>query len=263
MRGTFLFIGTSASTGVPRIGCSCSVCTSTSPFNKRLRPSGIFHLKGKTLLLDVGPDFYSQAIKYKINHLDGLILTHTHYDHIAGIDELRIFYVLQKKPFPCLLSYDSYQDIKKRYDYFFEPPKNKGSLSAQLEFHILTKDIGDTEFLGIRMHYFSYSQGGMKVTGFRIGDFAYVSDIRDYDESIYQELKGVRTLVLSALRPEPTKLHLSFDEAVAFSKRVGAHQTWLTHLGHFLDHEKANALLPQEVRLAYDGLILEFDYADT
>jgi len=263
MRGTFLFLGTGASTGIPRIGCSCPVCTSTSPFNKRLRPSGLVHVKGKSLLLDVGPDFYTQAIKYKINRLDGLLLTHTHYDHIAGIDELRIFYVLQNKPFPCLLSKESYEDLKKRYDYFFEPPTEAGSLSAQLEFQILEKDVGGTEFLGIQVHYFSYSQGGMKVTGFRIGDFGYVSDIRNYDESIFQELKGVRTLVLSALMQEPTKLHFSFEEAVVFSRRAGAQKTWLTHLAHFTDHEQGNALLPPEVRLAYDGLILEFNYAAT
>jgi phosphoribosyl 1,2-cyclic phosphate phosphodiesterase len=255
MRGTFLFLGTGASAGVPLIGCKCSICASASPKNKRLRPSGLVRVGGKTLLLDVGPDFRSQALQHHLDHLDGLLLTHTHYDHVAGIDEIRLFNIRQKMAMPCLLSQESFAEIQKRYYYFF---LNEGAGCAKFDFSILPKDIGKIEFLGVPIHYCTFSQGGMKVTGFRFGDFAYISDIHKFDESIFAMLQGVHKLVLSSLKPETSPFHLSFDEAIAFAKRAGARETWLTHLGHFIDHDEGNALLPPEMRIAYDGLTLEF-----
>lgn len=182
-----------------------------------------------------------------------MLLTHTHYDHIAGIDELRVFNQEQKKPFPCLLSDESYEELQKRYYYFFKP-----GLSTKIDCQVLEGDVGETEFLGVKIGYCSYSQGGMKVNGFRIGDFAYVSDIHKYDDSVFGTLEGVKVLVLSALKPETSPFHLSFEEAVAFARRVGARETWITHMGHFYDHDALNALLPPEVRMAWDGLTLEF-----
>lgn len=260
MIGTFLLLGTSASAGVPVIGCKCKVCTSSSPFDRRMRSAGLIQANGKTILLDVGPDFHAQALRFQIDHLDGLILTHTHYDHIAGIDELRIFFVRQKKHMPCLLSEESFQDLKKRYDYLFHSP-DEASLSAKFDFDRLKEDQGEKEFLGIPIYYFSYMQGTMKVNGYRFGDLAYVSDIRKFDPSIFESLRGIKTLVISALRPEPSSIHFSYQEAVDFGEMTGAEQIWITHLGHFLTHEEGNALLPPHVRLAYDGLKLEFNYA--
>jgi phosphoribosyl 1,2-cyclic phosphate phosphodiesterase len=254
MKGEFLFLGTGASAGVPLIGCKCAVCTSSSPKNKRFRPSGLIQIHGKQLLIDIGPDFRSQALQFGIDNIDGLLLTHTHYDHIAGIDEVRLFNTRQKKPFPCLLSKESLEDVQKRYYYFANVNEN----SAKLDYTVLDGDKGKTEFLGIPISYCSYIQGSMKVTGFRVGDFAYISDIREYDESIFPVLHGVRKLVLSSLKPETSPFHLSFEEATAFASRVGAQETWITHLGHFIDHDAGNALLPPQVRLAYDGLKLEF-----
>src|SRR3990167_3054368 len=200
-KGTFLFLGTGGSAGIPMIGCPCAVCTSSDPHNQRLRPSGLLKIAGKSFLIDVGPDFRSQALKYRIHHLDGLFLTHTHYDHIAGIDELRIFYLRSKKPLPCLLSLESLTDLKRRYDYLFQPLEAATSLSAQLDTHVLEADSGSTDFAGIQIGYCSFFQGKMKVTGLRVGNFAYISDIRNYDESVFAQLQGVELLVLSALRP--------------------------------------------------------------
>ena len=253
MRATFQFLGTGASAGVPVIGCKCTVCTSTSPKNKRLRPCGVIRVHGKTFLIDIGPDFRTQALQFHIDNVDGLLLTHTHYDHIAGLDEIRIFNVRQKKPLPCLLSKESYEELQRRYYYLFNQ-----KLSAKLDIVLLEKDVGKVEFLGHRFGYCTFSQGGMKVTGFRLGEFAYISDIKDFDDSIYSSLAGVQVLVVSALQPGSSPFHLSFQEATLFAKRVGAAATWITHAGHFLDHEDLNALLPSHIKMAYDGLTLEF-----
>ena len=242
--------------GIPIIGCFCPICTSESPCNRRMRPSGLLTIGGKRLLIDCGPDFRTQALLHHIHALDGLLLTHAHHDHIAGIDELRVFYMRSKKPLPCLLSRPTLIDIQARFPYIFEDPDDKEKIAARLTLHLLEDTHGTVEFLGIPFSYFSYEQVGMCVNGFRFEKFAYVSDIRTYADSIFLHLKGVQTLVLSALRMTPSLAHLSIDEAVAFANRVGAKQTWLTHVAHELDHEKTNNYLPPHVRMAYDGLEL-------
>jgi phosphoribosyl 1,2-cyclic phosphate phosphodiesterase len=259
-KGRFLFLGTAASAGIPVIGCKCLVCTSASPENRRLRPSGLLTLEGKRFLIDVGPDFREQALRHKIDTLDGLLLTHTHYDHIAGIDELRIYYVRSNRHLPCLLSYESLEDLKKRYYYLFQPIGEVPTLSAQLKFTLLQEEMGELDFEGVKIGYISYLQGDTKVNGFRIGDFAYVSDIREYDDSVFIGLKGVKTLVLSALRDSPSPLHLSLEQAVAFARKVGADSTWLTHISHEMDFETMQKKLPPEVSFGSDGLEMEFSY---
>jgi len=256
MNGLFTFLGTGASAGVPIIGCDCSVCASSSPFNQRLRSAGWLQIGKTSLLIDVGPDFRHQALKHGINRVDGLLLTHTHFDHIAGIDDLRVYSFRQKAPVPCLLSKESFEDIKIRYYYFFKPSKN---LTAQLSYQVLEEEEGVAAFANLQVRYFSYQQGDMRVKGYRIGDFAYVSDIHDYDDSIFEALKGVNQLVLSALRLETSQLHLSLDQAVAFARKVGAKSTRLTHLSHFLDHEETNRSLPPDIQLGYDGLNIQFE----
>ena len=262
MKGTFLFLGTGASTGVPLIGCKCSVCTSSDVHNKRLRPSGLLKIGPTTLLIDVGPDFRQQALTHDICNLDGLLLTHTHYDHIAGVDELRILNFRQKKPFPTLLSHESWVDLQKRYDYLFKQRPEGGSYAASLDCQVLPSDSGQINFLGVPIQFISYVQASMKVNGFRIGSFAYISDIREYNDEIFSFLKGVDSLVLSALREEPSHVHLTLEEAAAFAKRAGVKQTWLTHLSHSVDHETASAKLPDGVALGYDGLEFTFHLGD-
>ena len=255
MQGSFLFLGTGASAGVPVIGCHCAICSSNSPRNRRLRSSGLIEVGSKRFLIDVGPDFREQALTHKIEKLDGLLLTHTHYDHIAGIDELRIYNIRGQKPMPCLLSKESFADIQKRYDYFF---KEQASMSAQFTFQLLEDGMGSVEFEGMRFDYLSYSQQGMRVNGYRFGSFAYVSDIREYDESIFTSLKGVKQLVLSALRFEPSKVHFSIEEAIEFARIVGASQTYLTHISHNVDYEADSKKLPPGIHLGCDGLKIEF-----
>ena len=259
MQATFLFLGTGASAGVPLIGCQCGVCRSTDVRNQRLRPSGLLRVNDRSFLIDIGPDFRQQALKYQIRHLDGLLLTHTHYDHIAGIDELRVINFRQKKPFPCLLSKESLAELNLRYYYLFKQPEEGSSRSAQIDCRILPKEEGIIDFAGMEIAYTSYRQGLMKVNGFRIGRFAYISDIRQYSEDIFSFLEGVDQLVLSALRAEPSQVHFSLQEAADFAKKANVRQTWLTHLSHAVDHETACQNLPSAVQPGYDGQEIVFE----
>lgn len=254
MKASFLFLGTGGSAGVPVITCQCRVCRSTSQFNKRYRPSGLLTIGKKKFLIDVGPDFRDQALHYNIDHLDGVLMTHTHYDHIGGIDELRVFYFKHKVRLPALASIDTYNELRHRFHYLFMTKQADGSLQSQLDFQILEEDFGKTKFQGVPVQYVSYFQANMKVTGYRFKTFAYISDIREYDKRVVKDLQGVETLVLSALRYDPTEVHFSIEEAVAFSEEVGARRTFFTHIAHDLEHDETNQKLPENVRLAHDGL---------
>ncbi len=259
MQGNFIFLGTGGSSGVPLIGCECEVCKSTSPFNQRLRSSGLITIGDKNFLIDVGPDFRTQALTFHIKRLTAVLLTHAHADHIAGIDDLRAFYFLEKKKIPCVLSQETLDEVKLRYHYLLQPSVVGKSLSAQIDFQILPKDFGNLELSGIRFDYFSYFQQDIKVTGFRVGNFAYISDIRQYSDQIFESLHGIDILVLSALRHAASPMHFSIEEAIAFSRRTSAKMTYLTHIAHDLEHEATNLLLPSDVRMSYDGLSIPIE----
>lgn len=258
-QGTCLFLGTGSSMGVPMIGCHCPVCSSSDPHNKRMRPSVLLKIDNKKILVDCGPDFHVQALLYHLDQLDGVILTHGHYDHTAGVDELRIYYMRSRKPLPCLMSSQTATDITTRFGYIFEPDASYDQLVTKFDVQILPEDKGKVDFLNLPIRYFSYKQAQMQVNGFRFGNLAYVTDIREYSPSIFKELEGVEVLILSALRYTPSPLHFSVDEAIEFSKKVGAKMTWLIHIAHELDHEKTNTYLPENVRMAYDGLEIDFE----
>lgn len=249
-----LFLGSGGSMGIPVIGCNCSVCTSSQEKDKRLRPSILITHGNKRYLVDIGPDYRTQALKFGIDTLDGLLMTHTHYDHIAGLDELRIYTFRQKKPIPCLLSRETYEELKVRYHYFLP----KGVVhDTKLQFSFLEEDQGTTLFEGLELGYFSYIQVGMKVNGFRFNNCAYVTDIMEYDPSIFDSLKGLDTLILSGRRWEKSIAHLSIGEGIAFAKKAGAKTTYFTHISHEIGHEKTSQELPENFFLSFDGLELE------
>lgn len=258
MQGQFVFLGTGGSMGVPVVGCACHVCTSSDPHNKRTRTAGLITVRSKRLLIDVGPDFRAQALRHGIMALDGVLLTHAHSDHVAGIDDLRAYYLMHGKALPCALSRETSADVKQRFPYLWGPREEGKSLPAQLDFTLLERDAGTFVFEEIPIHYFSYYQKRTKVTGYRIGSFAYVSDIRDYAQEIFSALEGVGIIVLSALRHEPTRMHFSLEEAIAFAQKVQAKTTYITHIGHEIEHEAVSRSLPSFVYLAHDGLALEF-----
>lgn len=256
----FLFLGSGGSMGIPIIGCSCSVCQSTSPQNKRLRPSAAIKIENRIILIDCGPDFRAQALRQGITSIDSVILTHSHHDHTAGVDDLRIFTLRSGKPLPCLLSLETLNDLKRRFYYIFDDPLNPTGvkITTNLAIHCIEDQMGQVNFQGLNIRYISYRQGDTQVNGFRFGDLAYVTDIKEYTQDIFETLQGVKILVIGALRHTPSNLHFTVDDAVRFSKEVGAETTWLTHIAHELDHEETNAYLPESVRLSYDGLELPF-----
>lgn len=258
IEGKLLFLGTGASAGVPLIGCECPVCTSPSPYNKRMRPSALVNINKKQFLIDAGPDFRTQALRSGIKNLDGVLFTHAHHDHTAGIDDLRIFSYRNKAPLPTLLSIETADEIKKRFDYIFQPTHHYETSIPKMELTLLPNDEGTITFQGIPISYVTYEQGGMKVNGFRFGDLAYLSDIRKYQPSIFKELQGVKNLIISALRHTTSPLHFSVGEAIKFIDEVGAETAWLTHISHDLDYEQTNADLPDHIKLAYDGLEINF-----
>ncbi len=255
----FLFTGTGGSMGVPVIGCECPVCQSAVKENKRLRSAGILYAQDKTIAIDAGPDFRTQCLQYNIKTIDGLFVTHTHADHINGIDDLRIFHFRKKMPLPCLLSKESVQDLEARFHYFFPPFHGDMSQSKKLDLQVVTHDFGRETFLGVPLTVVSYFQAGMKITGFRYKSFAYITDIQTFDEMLYTHLEGLDTLVLSALRWTPSLVHFTIDDALSFIDKVKPKKALLTHVSHDLEHHDTLMRLPAHVRVAYDGLEVAID----
>lgn len=242
--------------GIPVIGCTCAVCTSTNPKNKRLRPSALLRFEGKTLLIDAGPDLRTQALLYGINRLDGVILTHCHHDHTAGVDDLRVYYMWQKSPVPLLCSDETERELKSRFTYIFNA--DGGKLVPKLDLTVLPADRGEIRFLGVKVGFTSYEQTKNKVTGFKFGPLAYVTDISDYGDEVFDDLAGTKVLVISALRKEKSPVHFSMDEAVEFGRWLGVEKLYMIHFNHEVEHEEATKELPSFAHLAYDGLELQF-----
>lgn len=257
MISSLLFLGTGASLGVPIIGCACEVCRSKSPFNRRTRSSALLKIGVKRLLIDVGPDFREQALRYHIVHLDGLLVTHAHQDHVAGIDDLRVYSFRDKVPLDTLGSLDTNTDLRGRFGYMFQAKSTEIGV-APLTLLQLEGEAGNNSFHEVPFKYFTYRQTSMKVTGFRFGNLAYVTDIKNYTDEIFEHLKGVETLIISAQGNEPSRMHLTVEEAAGFGLQSGAKETYLTHLSHAVDYEKTTHSLPDGVKLAYDGLEIPF-----
>lgn len=259
MKKKLTFLGSGGSAGIPVIGCSCTVCLSNDLLNQRLRPSVLLQIDNRRYLIDAGPDFRLQALRYGVTELNGLLLTHAHYDHTAGIDDLRPLCFRRVTPLPILLSAETALDLRVRYSYMFQPQPGQESFVPRLDLQILPQLVGQIDFEGLPLQYVTYKQMKMSVNGYRIGDLAYLTDIRDFSSSLFETLKGVRYLIISALRYTQSLFHLSVDEAIDFAKKLKVEKTWLTHISHELEHHQTNAYLPANMCLAYDGLEIEFE----
>ena len=253
-----VFLGTGASTAAPVINCRCKTCASDSRYNKRLRPSILIQKNRKNILVDVGPDFRIQAIKHKINKLDVFILTHAHFDHMAGLDDLRIYNRIQHKPIRCYLLKETFREVKVKYDHFFTRNLQHHTQGAKFDFHIVDNKKSSFKFDDITFEYISYFQDSKKVLGIRVDNFAYLTDIKKYDDKIFDQLENLDILVVSCLRFKATDVHFNLKEAEAFIKKVNPKKAYLTHLGHEIEHFSTSKKLSKNTSLAYDGLELNF-----
>ena len=250
-----IFLGTGTSTGVPEIGCQCEVCTSQDKRDWRLRTSAVIETEGKRILIDCGPDFRWQVITNKIYRLDAVLITHEHYDHVGGIDDLRPYTYIHDLPIYA----DAYscKHLRERLPYCFVENKYPGV--PQLKLHEMAE--GDRVMFGnIPVTALQVIHGKLPILGFRVGDLAYITDMTDITENSREMLKGIKILVINGLRHEPHATHQTVEAAVEFSKSLAPDlPTYIIHMSHHLGlHAIEDALLPNHIHLAYDGLELEF-----
>ena len=246
-------LGSGTSAGVPTLGCRCDVCTSGNPKNKRMRASIYMEWHGKRFIVDCGTDFRSQAIANNVQDVDFVLLTHTHADHINGLDDLRAFNMVHRHSIDIYGQADSLQEIRTRFAYCFRPAPAGGGI-PELNLHEIASEVRVGEVLAIPVPVF---HGKLPIIGYRVGNFAYLTDVSTIPEESFRLLEGVEVLITSALRHRPHPTHMSLSEAIEVARRVGARQTWFTHMCHDLEHEATNAGLPPGVQLAYDGLSFE------
>jgi phosphoribosyl 1,2-cyclic phosphate phosphodiesterase len=248
------FLGTGTSHGVPMIGCDCATCRSRDPHDRRLRPSIFIETPDANLLVDAGPDLRAQALAHDIRRVDAILFTHGHADHILGMDDLRRFNALQKGPVACFGDAQTLTDIRNTFGYVFDPATPRGGGLPQLELFLVMGGFctGHAEVLPVPLWH-----GKRAILGYRIGPFAYLTDCNRIPDASWPLLEGLEVLVLDALRERPHPTHFSLDEAVDAASRIGARNTYFTHMCHDLAHEPTNARLPQGISLAYDGLVVE------
>ncbi len=245
-------LGSGTSKGVPEVACACRVCRSKSHFDKRLRASALIKTHGMTILLDVSPDFREQALREDLTGVDAVLLTHSHYDHVGGIDDLRPF--CAHRNLPIYLQADVNSDLHKRLDYCFRPTPYPGV--PTFDMHEITHDkpfyINGLKIIPIRVMH-----GQLPILGYRIGDFAYVTDAKTIPEEEMVKLEGLKVLVVNALRERKHFSHMSINEALQLIKQVKPQEAYLTHLNHEAGlHEEIEARLPENVYPCYDGLHL-------
>lgn len=243
------FLGTGTSTGVPQIACHCRTCTSIDSRDKRMRCSALVTAGGKNLLIDCGPDFRQQMLTARVDRLDAVLLTHVHYDHVGGIDDLRPF-CLHGEHFPVYCRQDVADDLRARVPYCFFEHKYPGVPTFDL--NIISGyqafDIDGIEILPLPVMHAS-----LPILGFRIGALGYVTDCKTMPGHTIDALRGVHTLVINALRPEPHMSHLCLSEALELVQRIGPERVFLTHMSHNMPPQ-ADVSLPPNVALAYDML---------
>jgi phosphoribosyl 1,2-cyclic phosphate phosphodiesterase len=237
------------------IGCDCHVCKSGDPRNNRTRASILVESRGQRLLVDVPPDFRTQALRENLRSVDAVLITHDHADHICGLDDLRIFGFYTGQPMRIYSSAEVKQFIENRFFYAFDPPQTGGGVPA-LDLRVIDAPmtLGDVRVTPVPVFH-----GRLPILGFRFNDFGYITDCRTLPDESKRALLGVKALILNALRHKPHSTHLSLMQAVDLAREIGAQQTFFTHMAHDLEHEETNRLLPPSIQLAYDGLRISIE----
>ena len=236
-----LVLGCGTSTGVPLIGCTCGVCTSANEKNKRLRPSVLVSANNFDILIDTAPDLRTQALKFNVKNIDAVLYTHTHADHIFGIDDLRMFNYLKTgkdKFIPIYGSETAVNFIKDKFDYIF---KEKSESSKPYLVPNVIKEPLEIK-PGLKITPIPVFHGRNLIYGYRINDFAYITDVSSIPEQSFDLLKGLKALMIDALRYKPHPTHLSLEEAVIISGKINPAKTYFTHMGHNIDYEEITGI---------------------
>jgi phosphoribosyl 1,2-cyclic phosphate phosphodiesterase len=265
------FLGTGTSHGVPMIGCTCAVCQSPDPRDRRTRPSILIEIlerpttvpassdvarRVRSILVDTATDLRAQALAHGVTRVDTILYTHSHADHIMGLDEVRRFNVMQQSSMPCLADERTLADLRRMFAYIFDPAPGPGGGIPQLALFRIAGafTLGGLEFVPVPLLH-----GRRPILGFRVESFAYLTDCSAIPESSWPLIEGVRTLVVDALRHRPHPTHFTVTQALDVVARVSPARAFFTHICHDLAHEETCRGLPPHVQLAYDGLTLNID----
>jgi phosphoribosyl 1,2-cyclic phosphate phosphodiesterase len=256
MKATLTVLGSGTSMGVPTIGCDCAVCHSQDPRDRRTRPSVLIEYGGRSVLIDTTPDFREQAIREQIRKLDAVLYTHTHADHLLGIDDLRPLSFLHRPGrLPLYAHPDSAAFIQNMFRYIFDSDYKFGGL-PQVEMRPLQ---GTLELFGARFEPITLIHGDAEIYGFRFGSAAYLTDHSEIPEASLSKLENLDVLFLDALRYKPHPTHSTVENSLRVVERLNPQRAFFTHICHDLPHEQTNAALPKNVKLSYDGMKLEFE----
>ena len=256
MRAILTVLGSGTSMGVPTIGCNCAVCHSEDAYDRRTRPSILVSYNGHNVLIDTTPDFREQALREKITRLDAVLYTHTHADHILGIDDLRpLSYGHKPGRMPLYADRRSAEILRNMFRYIFEGKYKFGGLPLV---ELKTID-GPLELFGTKFEPVTVIHGETPILGFRFGSAAYLTDHSEIPQTSMYQLRDLDILFLDALRYTPHPTHTTVEQALKIAEELKPKRAFFTHICHDLPHEATNAKLPSNVRLAYDGLKLEFE----
>ena len=246
------FLGTGTSTGIPQIGCTCPVCTSTDPKDNRLRTSAMISVNGKNILIDCGTDFRQQMRRSHLRRVDAVLITHIHYDHTGGIDDLRPFG--ENRMLPIYMESSVAEGIRNRLPYCFADHRYPGVPNIMLQ------EIGMEPFTieGITVTPIRVMHYKLPILGYRIGGLAYITDALTIPETEYEKLEGVDVLVINALRKQPHLSHQTLNEALQVIGRVNPREAYLVHMSHHMGlTAEVEKELPPHIHFAYDGLTVE------
>lgn len=257
MRATLTVLGSGTSMGVPTIGCSCAVCHSTDPRDRRTRPSVMVEYEGRCVLIDTTPDFREQAIRENIKRIDAIIYTHAHADHILGLDDVRPLSFRREDKIPLYAFEATAQAVESVFRYIFDAKYKYGGI-ARVEMKRIN---GELDLFGARFEPVRVIHGDAEIHGFRFGTAAYLTDFSEIPPASMERLRGLDILFLDALRHKPHPTHSSVANSLRLVEELKPRRAFFTHIAHDLPHEATNRTFPDHIRLAHDGLKLEFEIA--